>query len=94
MVSSSAVKLMGTHSSLLLRCPGTGKFKIPRHDADHGVGLPIEEDLRSQNLRITVQAIPPERVTDDCYLLTLVIFLLGKDSPHQRRDPEGRKHPG
>jgi hypothetical protein len=44
-------------------------------------------------VRIAVKPAPPERVTDNCYLLVSVILLLRKESARLRRDPKDWKHP-
>src|SRR5438093_8071796 len=44
-------------------------------------------------MRITVQPVLPEAVTDYRYQLLSVVFLLRKESAHQRRDPKGWQHP-
>ena len=68
-----------------------GKLEIPRHHADHGIRLAIENDLAPQNVRIAVEAVPPHAITEHRHLLVFFVFLLRKRAPQQRRHSQRGK---
>ena len=69
------------------------ELEVARHHANHDIRLAVEQELASEHVRIAVQAVLPERVTDHRYLFFLIIFLLGKEPAHQRPELQSWKHP-
>src|SRR5262252_6418193 len=67
------------------------KFELGRHDSDYDVRLTIELDLASQNVRIRVQPVLPQRMTENGHGFARVVFLLGKEAAHHRGDLQSRK---
>src|SRR5579872_640728 len=58
------------------------ELKAPRHHSDNFVKFSVELKLGSENSRIPVQAVLPERVADHGDLLLLVILLLREPAAH------------
>ncbi len=58
-----------------------GKLEGARHHADDFVGCAVEEDLRSGDVRIVVEAAVPHRIADDGDGLVLFVLTLRKGTP-------------
>src|SRR5258708_5610676 len=64
------------------------ELKVARHDADHHVGLPVQQHLRTQHAWIAMETLLPQRIAEERHRLFLIILLLRKESPHKRGDLE------
>ena len=64
-----------------------------RHDADHFIGLVVERNPASGDIRGAAEPALPQSVADDDDTLALVVFVLGEDTPehrlHTKHAPEG-----
>jgi hypothetical protein len=68
------------------------EVEVPRHDADHFVGLVVERDLAADEVRRTAEAALPQFVADHNDAHALVVLVLGEDTPkhwlHTKHAPE------
>ena len=86
-----------THRNPQLRpvqLPGVErKLKVARHHADHDIRLSVQQNLLAQNLRVSMKAAHPCRVTQDGYLLAVLVLIRRKNPPKLRTDSKRRKDP-
>ena len=93
-MSSSDLKLIGTHRSVRYTCPVTqGKLEIPRHHADHYIGLAIQVDFRPQHFWIAMKAVYPRTVAQHHDLLVMLIFISREHPAQQRFHSQAPKTP-
>ena len=63
------------------------EVEVPRHDADHFVGLVVERDLTSDDVGRAAESALPQSVADDDDAHALVVFVLGEGTPEQGCTP-------
>ena len=64
------------------------EVEVPRHDADHFVGLVVQRDLASDDVGRAAEAALPQPVADHDDAHALVVLVLGEDAPEQRLHAE------
>src|SRR5207248_6709440 len=71
------------------------KWKIEAlgHDADNREALAIQEEFRTDNVRIAIELLPPEALTDDDNIVAARLTFLGFEKPSLHRcDSKQRKY--
>ena len=68
------------------------ELELRRHDPNDGVTVAVHRDLRADELRIGIEAPPPETFADhDNVVVAFAEFVLVEDPAFNRRDAQDRK---
>ena len=70
------------------------KLEIARHDADDNVGLPVQQDLLAENLRIRMEAAFPGCIAQNHKMLVVLFLLRREEATDHGCDSQGGKNTG